>query len=59
MYIIEASEVFWKEPLTADLMYTTIAVPLNKETMDRWDPQVEKSLYFPPPDGIFKTEETI
>lgn len=59
MYITEATAVFLGESVTVDEIYTPKAVPQNKDTTDRCDPQVEKALSFPATDGILKMEETI
>ena len=59
VYIKETTAPFLEEDETAELRYTPRPVPKNKQTMDRWEPQVEKTLYLPPDDEILRMEKRI
>jgi hypothetical protein len=57
VYISDSTTSFlvWGE--TAEPMYTPKSVTQNKQTADKWDPQVKKDLHLPPVDGILRMED--
>ena len=59
VYIMETTVPFLEEDETAELRYTPRPVTKNKQTTDRREPQVEKSLYLPPDDEILRMEKRI
>jgi hypothetical protein len=48
-----------EEWVTAELRYMLNAVPQNKKTTQRWDPQVVNALHLHPEDDILNKDEKI